>query len=122
MDPYHFDEENSNFFSLIKNMILKTIFLLFKSFLFIYNQKRDLFLTIFLYFWSFFSLPGSVPDPFSHFTIRNRDPFKVHFHISRYGSGIGGSGQMIRIRPDPDPQYCENRLEAKPKKIWSDKV
>ena len=44
----------------------------------------------FLYFWSVFSLPGSV---------------RVHFPISRYGSG---SGQMIQIRPDPDPQHWHN--------------
>ena len=95
MDPYNFDwirigeklirirlwirlkiEENSNFVSSIKNMILKTkIFLLFISLLFIYilTKKID-FLNniIFLYFWWFVfdTRPGSVPDPFSHLTIR----------------------------------------------------
>ena len=30
---------------------------------------------------------------------------RIHFPISRYGSG-SGSGQMIPIRLDPDPQNC----------------
>ena len=43
------------------------------SFLFIYIDQKKWFIVknniIFLFFWSFFSLPGSIPDPFSQFTI-----------------------------------------------------
>ena len=57
------------------------------------NQKSNLSSIIFLYFWSVFLLPGSVPDPFSQFTIPIR----------------------IRIRPnDPDPQHCILHIEAFP--------
>ena len=53
------------------------LFLLTKWFIF----KNNI---IFLYFLSFFLLPGSIPDPFSHFTIRIR--------IQPYDSDQTGSG------------------------------
>ena len=94
VDPYHFDldpdfkiKENSNFFSSIKNILLKLrFFLLVFSLLFIHiNQKSDLFSKILKYsyiFCRFFFTTRICWDPFSHYTIR-------------IGSG---SGQMVRIR------------------------
>ena len=80
-------------FSSIKNMIFKTMlfFVIYKLIIQIsyYPKKLIIFKnnTIFLYFWSFlFSYP---------------DAYQIHFPISQYRSG-----QMIWIRPDPNPQHC----------------
>ena len=66
--------ENSNFFSSIKNIILKTIFFLFllayNSYMFSVHQKKLFILKnniIFLYFWSsHFPISHTNPDPAKH--------------------------------------------------------